>query len=207
MRSFRRIVVRIFAFLFSLVFTIVVLVVIAALVYDWNDLRGPIGRLASAALGRRVALNGDLDVDLGWKTRITLNDVALANADWAREPNMATVGKIDATVDVRKLLTGHIRIPSLVVEQPYVLLARTGDGRTNWTFGEEKEEKNESSGSARSKDRADIPVVEELTVSRGLMRFQQPGPSPDIDLQLDTFTLRQQPPDLDIRMEGTGLYQ
>ena len=47
----------------------VTLVLIAAIVlflllFDWNMLRGPIGRWASARYDREIQLNGDLDVKL-----------------------------------------------------------------------------------------------------------------------------------------------
>ncbi|MFZ1415736.1 MAG: AsmA family protein [Defluviicoccus sp.] len=199
MRSLRQAGIWLFAAVFSLISVVVAAIVVITLVYDWNDLRGPISRLASTALGRKLTIDGNLNVDLGWTTRIRVENLALANAKWARDPEMVRIGVIDAAVDVRELLKGRVRLPSLALDRPDILLARNENGETNWTFGSGED-------SAPGK-RQDLPIIEELSASDGRIRFQDPGPSKDINLELKRLTLRQPPPEQDIRLEGNGLYQ
>src|ERR671919_276692 len=81
---------------------------VAALAYlvDWNDLRGFIGRQASSALGREVAIDGNLDVQLGDPIRIHAEKVRVANAQWSDDPTMAEVQVLDATLRLWPLLRG-----------------------------------------------------------------------------------------------------
>src|SRR5262245_54202393 len=47
---------------------------------DWNALRGPIGRMASAATGREIVIAGDLEVNpWSWTPDFTVNDLRIGN--------------------------------------------------------------------------------------------------------------------------------
>lgn len=189
-----------FAVVFSTLSVLVTATVVIALVYDWNDLRRPISRLVSTVLGRTTTIEGNLDIDLGWATTVRMEKLAIANAAWARQPEMLRIGVLTATVDVRELLSGRIRLPSLVLESPQVLLARSAKGQTNWTFG--------NGGAVKtSGEREDIPVIETLKVSDGVIRFETPDAAKDIKLELASLTLKQQPPDQEIELRGNGRYQ
>src|SRR3569833_1685721 len=53
-----------------IIFTSIVMVlVLAILLFYWNMLRGPIVRKVSAATGREMHINGNLDVDLSRRPR------------------------------------------------------------------------------------------------------------------------------------------
>lgn len=200
-RAVKQAAIWLFAIVASLISVLAATVLVVALIYDWNDLREPAARLASAALGRKVSINGPLDVDLGWTTRIRMGEVSVANAAWAKEPEMLKIAQIDTAIDVRELLSGNIRIPSIALEKPEVILARNEKGETNWTFGDAQSDKPADG------ERQELPVIDELTVTDGSVQFQQPGPAEDLELLLDQVTLRQPPPDQDIRLDANGQYQ
>ena len=51
---------------------------------DWNQMRGPIGRYASARFGREVRIEGDLKVDLFRRQpHIAVNGLHIGNPAWA----------------------------------------------------------------------------------------------------------------------------
>src|SRR5450432_1327436 len=50
---------------------------------DWNQLRGPIGRYASARAGREVRIDGDLKVDLfRWQPHVEVGGLYIGNPAW-----------------------------------------------------------------------------------------------------------------------------
>lgn len=117
----------------SVTLALVALVVLFLLLFDWNLLRGPISRWASAKYDREIALNGDLDVKLfSWTPSVIVRDLKIGGPTWAREEDTATVERIDASVRLRRLLAGQIEMPLLAFTRPDVTLIATEDGRKSW---------------------------------------------------------------------------
>ncbi|HEX3673209.1 MAG TPA: AsmA family protein [Rhizomicrobium sp.] len=115
---------------------IVVALVIALATLDWNMLRGPAARIASARLGRDVHIDGDLHVHIWTLTpRVEVNGLRVANADWAGGGDMATLGRLVFEVKLLPLLGGHTVVPLIDVENANIQLVRDRHGRANWEFG------------------------------------------------------------------------
>jgi hypothetical protein len=109
--------------------------------WDWNIIKTPLERYASAATGRSVDIGGDVDVDLGWTSRVTIDRVSIANPGWARANNggdMARIGRIRIDVQLMPLLmAGTAILPRVEIDSPTLNLVRLKDGRANWRFGDE----------------------------------------------------------------------
>ena len=117
----------------SIVMLLIAAIVIFFLLFDWNWLRGPIGRWASAKYDREIALRGDLDVKLfTWTPTVVVNDLKFGGPQWAKSRDTATVSRIEASVRLRKLFAGQIEMPLLSFTQPEVYLLATKDGRQSW---------------------------------------------------------------------------
>jgi uncharacterized protein involved in outer membrane biogenesis len=140
---------------------IVAAVATILVVYDANDRKQLAASAASTALGREVSIKGDADLDLGWVTRIQLNDVAVANADWAKakEPNMVQVGRLDVAIDVWQLLHGRILVPEVDLSRPRVFLEKNAQGEANWQFSTTAKA---AAHSAAPTQRKEVPVVQRL---------------------------------------------
>src|SRR6185503_4606726 len=54
---------------------VIVALVLVVVFFPWNLLRGPLATYASVRFDRPVAINGDLDVELGWTTRVQVDGV------------------------------------------------------------------------------------------------------------------------------------
>ncbi len=108
-------------------------VVLFLLLFDWNMLRGPIGRWASARYDREIVLNGDLDVKLlSWTPSARVRDLRIGGPDWAREQDTLRVDDLQASVRLRALLAGHVEMPLVAVTRPRAVLIATEDGRQSW---------------------------------------------------------------------------
>ncbi len=134
--------------------------------FDWNLLRGPIGRYASARLGREVAITGDLRVHpWSFSPRVEANGVLVGQPAWAKalDPDtapMARIGRVALRIKLPPLLRGRTILPYLIVDQPDVRLLRAKDGQANWTFGATK----------RGQTPVKLPAIQRFVINDGRLR-------------------------------------
>ena len=75
--------------------TIAIAAVIFVATLDWNKAKPYIASGVSKATGRKLTIDGDLKVDLGWISRIRASQIRFENASWSKHPEMAEVGLLD----------------------------------------------------------------------------------------------------------------
>jgi uncharacterized protein involved in outer membrane biogenesis len=152
-------------------------ILVFLLVFDWNWLRGPVGRLASARLNREVVIEGDLRVH-PWSLspKAEALGVRIAQPDWAPKtgPQAGTMARIDRiAVQIRlpALFRGDVVLPLLAVDRPDVKLLRDASGRANWTFGDPNAPKTPLK----------LPAIQHFVINDGKLRYE--------DKQRDIFFL------------------
>ncbi|HEY6943074.1 AsmA family protein, partial [Dokdonella sp.] len=134
----------------AVVAAVVVLLPLALLAFvamvDWNRAKPWLVERASGAVGRTVAIDGDLDVAWQWRRvdgdgtawspglHVRASGVRVANASWARVPSAATFDRIEADLRAWPLLVRRIDLATIRVEGPRVDIERRDDGSDNWTF-------------------------------------------------------------------------
>ncbi|MET3666591.1 uncharacterized protein involved in outer membrane biogenesis [Caulobacter sp. 1776] len=134
-------------------------------IFDWNWLRGPIGRYASAQLQREVAITGDLRVHpWSFAPKVEAYGVRVGQPAWARtiDPDpapMARIQRIAIQIKILPLLRGQMILPFLAIDKPDVRLLRAKDGKANWTFG------------ARTSDKPlKLPAIQRFVIHDGQLR-------------------------------------
>ena len=140
-------------------------IVLFLIFFDWNLLRGPIGRWASNEYDREFQLNGDLDVNLfSWTPSATIRDFRFGGPDWARDKDTARIARIDASVRLRSLLQGRVEIPSLTVTRPQVVLIATEDGKTSWALHPDRPDDGKG---------MKLPPIQQLTITDGTLTLDE----------------------------------
>jgi uncharacterized protein involved in outer membrane biogenesis len=119
---------------------LVVALLAAAVVWlyflDWNTMRGPVSRWASARLGRPVQITGNLSVHLfSLEPRVSASGVTVANPDWAQGSQAAQLPHLAFTFRLIPALFGDAVLPLVQLDRPDIRIVRLADGRTNWDFG------------------------------------------------------------------------
>ena len=143
----------------SVALLLILAVAVFVLLFDWNWLRGPVGRWASAKYDREIALQGDLDVNLfSWTPSVIVNDLKFGGPDWAREADTANVERIEARFRLRKLFAGQIEMPLLAITRPNVVLISTEDGRQSWELEPDKPDTGEG---------MKLPLINQLIIQDG----------------------------------------
>ncbi len=143
-----------------------VAVVAFLVIFDWNWLRGPIGRIASAQLGRKVEIVGDLRVH-PWSLspKVEALDVRIGQPGWALKADptlqpMARVQRLAVQFKLLPLFKGDVILPLLAIDRPDVRLIRDASGQANWTFGAKK---------ANAKP-LKLPAIQHFIIKDGALR-------------------------------------
>lgn len=131
--------------------------------FDWNHLRGPIGRYASERFDRDIAIQGDLDVELfRWSPEARVEGLRIGGPDWARERDTADIEQLDVAVKLLPLLAGRVEIPAITARDAEVVMIEDADGRQSWVLG----------GDEASAESANLPVIQRLVIEDGRLIYE-----------------------------------
>jgi uncharacterized protein involved in outer membrane biogenesis len=198
--------VRRSTFLAALIALPVLLLGLAAAAAAWlatADLRPWIESKASDSLGRSVRIGG-LAIGWGDPLKLEIHDLRIANAPWGSRPDMATVDRIAATVDVWPLLHGVIRYERLETSRPDILLERGPDGSGNWKFPGA----GQSSGGGFAlvpKDRTQFPTLLDFALDGGRVTYIT-GSGKRLEIALDHVLIDTQGDDQPVTVNADGGY-
>lgn len=111
---------------------VVLLLVVTMLLLESPWARNIVENQVSQRLNGREVEIGDLEIDWGWPPTIRVEEVRVANPDWARHEHMLNLAALEATPDLGALLQGNVALERLHLERPVIHLARRQDGTTSW---------------------------------------------------------------------------
>lgn len=161
----------------SVTLALVVAVLLLLALFDWNLLRGPIGRWASDRYEREIEFNGDLDVDLfSWTPSMQVRDVRVGGPDWARERDTLRVGDLQASVRLRSLLAGRIEMPRVAIARAEAVMISTEDGRRSWVLDPDAPETGEG---------VKLPPIQRLIIRDGRISLDEQGRDIRLDATVD----------------------
>ena len=134
------------AWVIGIFFLLVAVLVVILATFDWNRIKPTINSKVSDILPRPFAINGNLAVrwqreegEGGWRAwvpwpHVIAEDITLGNPEWSKNPQMASLKKVEARLSPLALLTETLAIPRIDLTEPSANLERLADGRANWIF-------------------------------------------------------------------------
>lgn len=128
-------------------------VLIAPSVIDWNAYKDRIATWVEQETGRDLAITGDLSLSLLPAPTLTASGVSFANAPGGSDAAMVRVEDLDVRVALGPLLAGEVRVESVRLVRPRVVLEVLPDGGGNWRVAPR------SSGAEGEPARGDIPAA------------------------------------------------
>ena len=144
----------------------VLLLVIAVVLYffDWNWLKHPFERLASARAGRSVRIAGNLRGHVWSRTpSFTVEGLEIGNPAWDAARPMAEVDRLSIELELSQLLRGNLVLRSVELDRPQLYLHRERSGRANWTF------ENTAPADSAADHPTKIPAIRNLTIDAGTL--------------------------------------
>lgn len=131
---------RLIKIVLSVVIGLVVVIAVAGYLFvrnfDLNKYKSDISLLAQERLGRKLAINGDARLGISFSPTLIVNDVELANADWASQPQMVKVGSLEIKLALLPLLKRQVVIDNITLQNPVINLEINDDGTPNWNMFE-----------------------------------------------------------------------
>ena len=136
-------------------------IIASLLIVAVNAYRPQLETAAAKAFGLEVRLTGALGLDLFPGLQLTLEDVQIG----VPGAEIATVREVRLGLALLPLLRKHVRIETLVIQQPRILVERGRDGRFNFDRGE-----GESPPAAEAQQ---SPLeLSEVAVTEGTLRYR-----------------------------------
>jgi AsmA family protein len=182
------------------ILTIAAVVFIATL--DWNKAKGYLSAGVSKATGRQLVIGGDLEVDLGWISRVRASQIQFENARWSKQPQMVEVGLLDIQIDLWQLLKWRVVLPTVIVSQPKVILEKNAEGSANWEF----RAATAVTEPAVPEKRTEIPVIQKLIIKDGTFVFANQETRAQLELKLtqaEAAGFLEEP----VKLKADGYYQ
>lgn len=133
----------------SIVSSLIIILAIGGFVFvrnfDLNKYKPYVEEAIKKATGRDLQINGDAKIGISLIPTVVINDVVFANSEWAKEPYMIKLQKLDVKFSIMPLLRKQIEVSKLILQKPEIFLEVSADGKKNWEFGSVGNIKSETS--------------------------------------------------------------
>jgi uncharacterized protein involved in outer membrane biogenesis len=109
---------------------------------DWNNYKADLTSEVERLTGRKLTINGNIEISIFPAPAIIANDVYLSNSEGASAENMFSLKSFEVRVAPGPLLAGQVKVQTVRLINPVIELQRFVDGHTNmeFSFGEEDAE-------------------------------------------------------------------
>ena len=185
---------------------------------DVSSYREEIAAGLGKATGRDVSIGGDIDLSISLRPAVVVEEVAIANTGWGSRPRMMTVRRAEARIELMPLITGDVRVTSLVLLEPDILLETNAEGVSNWRFGPssngETTTAEDEAGIGHTVGRADaapsgasrIPVFNHVEIHRGSLTYRDGMTGEEMRLDLTEVTVDAPSATAPVSVEATGAW-
>jgi uncharacterized protein involved in outer membrane biogenesis len=149
--------------------------------YDLNKFKPMIARAVEDATGRELIIKGAIDIDLGIRPTLIVEDVSFQNAAWGSSPSLARVKRMQVQIAVLPLVLGHFDFIRLVLIEPEVIAEFNSSGTSNFAF--------DTSGSVQEEKIA-LPVLifKDVQIENGLFRYKDGQSGLTFTVKIDRLT-------------------
>ena len=168
------------------------------LLADLGVLKPRIERWASEATGRTVAINGELHIDLAKHSSVIVEELHISNADWADEPEMVSVGRLEVRLELFSLFRGPLVIELIDLDDTRVALASPETGPPNWVLVQTGKKDAETAEAGRA------VRVQQLDIDNVAVSYISPARTRPMRLNIDSAVQQVRQDDfLELSFAGT----
>jgi uncharacterized protein involved in outer membrane biogenesis len=99
---------------------------------DWNRYKPDIAAAVEQQTGRKLAIDGDIDLRILPSPRLSVAGVRLANLAGAADPDMVSLQALEVHIALAPLFSGRVQVTSFTLVKPRVSLEILAGGKANW---------------------------------------------------------------------------
>ena len=127
--------VKLLKILLGVVLTLVIIVLVGGFIFiktfDLNKYKPYVTELVLKETGREVTI-GNASLGISLTPTLILNDVTMANAAWATEPEMVRIGELEVKLSILPLLKKQVVIDKIALLNTEIFLTENAEGKQNW---------------------------------------------------------------------------
>lgn len=193
---------KIIAFLTVATIAVIVAGVAILTTQDFNQYRDLIAEQAEAATGRKLTIDGNLELDISLNPAISVEGVTFANANWGSRPEMVRLGKMAAVVELIPLLSGNVQIQWLELSEVDILLETNEAGMGNWVFASGKERAPASDDGPSGS----LPVFETVRMRDVSITYRDGAAGTTNSIRFERLTLLAEAPDKPLSLSAKARF-
>ncbi len=110
----------------------IAIVISYARLSEFGDLRKELVDKIMNSYAGRIAIDGEIDLNMSFPPSVSIEGVRIRNAKWASKPDMLKADRVVAEVDLIPLLRGDMAVPRLRMIGVDIIVETKRDGTTNW---------------------------------------------------------------------------
>lgn len=140
-------------------------------------IKAEVERRLSAELRREVRIEGSLELRPWRPFALTLADIHVANPDWAGEPTLARIARLDLEVDALAYFGGTVALERLLIEQPTLALEIREDGTPSWQFATDPPRDEAAGDGGGGQGQSELPTIRigEIRLTEGTVGILDHG--------------------------------
>lgn len=128
--------------------------------FDLNEYKSYAEDIVLRETGRKLSINGNAEIGISLVPTIIVNDVELANPEWASSPQMLKVKQLEVKFALLPLLKKEIVIDKILLNVPEIYLQKKAGGEASWDFAT-SEKTAQAKAEQAAKAAAERPVSAE----------------------------------------------
>lgn len=181
--------------------------------FDLNRYKGYIEEMVLRQTGRQLKLNGDAKLGISFVPTVVVNDVTFSNSQWAEQPYMASLEKLEVKFAILPLLKRQIVVDRLILQKPQIYLETAANGANNWVFGGQVSEAVQSGskdGIPQVKDASAAAAValiaREVSLENGIISYYDAKSGQRQELAINEIQLEVEGNDAPINLSVDAVY-
>ena len=183
---------------------LITLVVLFLWLIDFGRFKPEIEAAVTDATGREFRINGAFSVSVLPTPSALVEDVTLANAEWADEASMLEAGSLSVSLGLWSLLSGPVVVKDFQLHDVTVIAETRDDGGFNWDIGPDAEPEEETEPDSDDAS-GEVPVdIINLEMSNVTAVLRQPD-TDEKTVVLERLSMVENDEGLKI-LDGTGQY-
>jgi uncharacterized protein involved in outer membrane biogenesis len=167
---------------------------------DFNRYKPQIAQLVFEATGRKLTIEGNIDVAVGIRPTLVVENVGFENAGWGSLPDLARVKRLEAQLAFLPLIWGKLDFAHLVLIEPEVIVEFDSQGTSNFAFDTSSDEK--------APEKIPVPplIFSDILVEKGNFIFQDRQSDIRFSVRIDSLEGQIEGFDKPLRLDFKGAF-